>query len=387
MMLRILALLLLIIISVPVAAQDTISPPDPSKYEFRQMAGGMSLTLYATNAGDGSNRLFVLEQPGKINIVRDGVVAPTPFLDLTPLVNQDITRGYSEQGLLGLDFHPDYATNGQFFVHYNAPNRDTVIARYQVSADNPDVADFDSAEIIFTHPQPYFNHNGGQIEFGPDGYLYIALGDGGDANDPLNHGQSPDTLLGNILRIDVDSAAPYAIPDDNPVNTVNPELAPEIWAWGLRNPWRFSFDRFTGDLYIADVGQNQWEEINFEPADYPGGGNYGWRIMEGTHNFASGNNPGNLIDPIAEYDHSLGCSVTGGYVYRGEELPELQGVYFFGDYCSGRIWTTYRDSNGDWQTAEFMSNTGISISSFGEDEAGELYVVGYHGRILKLVAQ
>ena len=385
-MLRVLILILLAAMSVPVIAQNDIVAPDPDQYQLQQIAGGMSLTLYATHASDGTNRLFVLEQAGKINIVRDGVVEPTPFLDLTSLVNQDVTRGYSEQGLLGIAFHPEYATNGQFFVHYNAPNMDTIIARYQVSADNPNIADPDSADIIFTHQQPFFNHNGGQLAFGPDGYLYIALGDGGSADDPQNNGQNSNTLLGSILRIDVDGEAPYAIPDDNPISTVNPELEPEIWAWGLRNPWRFSFDRTTGDLYIADVGQNQWEEINFEPADFPGGGNYGWRIMEATHNFSGESDPGNLIPPIAEYDHSLGCSVTGGYVYRGEALPDLQGVYFFGDYCSGRIWTTFLDSAGEWQTNEFMSNTGISISSFGEDEQGELYVVGYNGRVLKLIA-
>lgn len=378
----ILTLLFSVMVILPAAAQD-ITPPDPSQYTLTEIANGFSRPIYLTSAGDGSNRLFVLEQAGQIKLIADGAVQNIPFLNLSSQVSQEILSSYSERGLLGLAFHPNYAENGQFFVHYNNPAGDTVIARYQVSPDNPNTADPTSGTIIFTHPQPYRNHNGGQIDFGPDGYLYIAMGDGGSAGDPQNNAQNPTSLLGKILRIDVDSDSPYAIPADNPAATVNPALAPEIWAWGLRNPYRFSFDRLTGDLYIADVGQSQWEEINFQPAGSPGGENYGWRLYEGNHRYSNEADPGGMVWPAAEYNHSLGCSVTGGYVYRGEALPALQGVYLFGDWCSGRIWSTYADSQGAWQTREFKS-TGMAISAFGEDDDGELYVLDYGGRILKL---
>lgn len=369
----------------PAAAQDTPAP-DPSQYTLTEVASGLARPIYLTNAGDGSRRLFVLEQAGKIKLVVDGAVQNIPFLDISNIVSQEILSSYSERGLLGLAFHPNYAENGQFFVHYSDTNGDTVIARYQVSPDNPNTADPTSGEIIFTHPQPYRNHNGGQIAFGPDGYLYIALGDGGSQGDPQNNAQNPASLLGKILRIDVDGDAPYAIPADNPIATVNPNLAPEVWALGLRNPYRFSFDRATGDLYIADVGQNQWEEINFQAAGSPGGQNYGWRIYEGNHRYSSEADPGGMIWPVAEYAHSSGCSVTGGYVYRGAELPLLQGTYIFGDWCSGNMWATYRDAQDAWQTIQFKTGTGLSISAFGEDDAGELYVLDYGGRILKLTA-
>jgi glucose/arabinose dehydrogenase len=379
----VLSVLFSLITVLPAAAQEVILP-DPSQYSLSEIASGFSYPLYLTNAGDGSNRLFVLEQTGKIILLVDGAVQNIPFLDISSLVSQEIRSSYSERGLLGLAFHPNYTENGLFFVHYSDPNGDTVIARYQVSPDNPNTADPTSGTIIFTHPQPYRNHNGGQIEFGPDGYLYIALGDGGSQGDPENNAQNPTSLLGKILRIDVDSSSPYGIPADNPIATVNPNLAPEVWAWGLRNPYRFSFDRATGDLYIADVGHDQWEEINFQEADSPGGQNYGWRVFEGAHPYSDEADPGGTIPPIAEYNHSLGCSVTGGYVYRGTALPALWGVYLYGDWCSGRIWATYPDAQGAWQTLEFMSGTGMAISAFGEDENGELYVLDYGGRILKL---
>jgi glucose/arabinose dehydrogenase len=377
--------LLNLILVIPTLAQET-APPDPSAYRLTEIVSGLSRPIYMTHAGDESDRLFVLEQAGRIRLIVDGVVQNTPFLDISNLSAQDILSGYSERGLLGLAFHPNFAENGQFIVHYNDRSGGTVIARYRVSADNPDVADPTSAAIILTHSQPYANHNGGQIDFGPDGYLYISLGDGGSGGDPQNNAQNPASLLGKILRIDVDSESPYAIPNDNPISTVNPDLAPEVWAWGLRNPYRFSFDRATGDLYIADVGQNQWEEINFQPADSPGGQNYGWRVFEGNHRYSNEAEPANAVFPIAEYNHSGGCSVTGGYVYRGELLPDLQGIYLFGDWCSGRIWTTYRDAEGAWQTNELMANTGLAISSFGVDESGEMYVVDYGGRIMQLTS-
>ena len=378
-------IMLLLVGLLPVTAQVE-TPPDPAQYTWTEVATGLARPIYMTNAGDGSNRMFIVLQTGQILIMQDGQVLDTPFIDLSPVTSQAVVSSYSERGLLGLDFHPDYANNGQFFVHYNNPGGETVIARYQVSADNPNAGDPASGEVLFTHPQPFANHNGGQIAFGPDGYLYIGLGDGGSAADPQNHGQRSDTLLGNILRIDVDNGEPYSIPDDNPIATVNPGLAPEIWAWGLRNPWRFSFDSATGDLYIADVGQNQWEEINFQPADSPGGENYGWRVFEASTIFSGEPDPGNTVFPIAEYDHSQGCSVTGGYVYRGADLPAMDGVYLFGDWCSGNIWASYRTTDNTWETMPFQRNTGYNISSFGESETGELYLVDYRGRILQLVA-
>jgi glucose/arabinose dehydrogenase len=263
----------------------------------------------------------------------------------------------------------------------------TAIQRFTVSKRDPNMADPDSGSFIFTRVQPDITHNGGQIAFGPQGYFYIGLGDGGNEMDPWNNAQNPQSLLGKILRVDVDSVTPpYSIPDDNPVYTVNPELAPEVWAWGLRNPWRFSFDSLTGDLYIGDVGTTDWEEINFQAADSPGGENYGWRIMQGYDTFSGETDPGMTVFPAFVYTHEQDCVVVGGYVYRGEALPELQGLYFFGDWCSGRIWAMYRDEADSWQTMLFMEDTGLSISSFGLDEAGELYVVDYGGAILKLVA-
>lgn len=382
-------LLLMLVVSAgaqdePVTLRD--SAPDVSGYEWEVVTSGLTNPLYLTNAADGSDRLFVLEQPGRIWIIENNARLSTPFLDISNLASQQILTSYSERGLLGLAFHPDYEENGEFFVHYNDQPGNTIIARYRVSADDPNRADPASAEIIFTHGQPFPNHNGGEIAFGPDGYLYISLGDGGSAGDPQNNGQNPASLLGSILRIDVDGEAPYSVPEDNPAFTVNSALAPEIWAWGLRNPWRFSFDRATGDLYIADVGQNQWEEINFQPADSPGGQNYGWRPYEATHPYSNEPAPADMVMPIAEYDHSKGCSVSGGYVYRGADLPDLQGVYLFSDWCSGRVWGSYRDLDGNWQTDELMQ-TGRTVSSFGEDEQGELYILDYYGgNLLRLVA-
>ncbi|MBZ0294338.1 MAG: PQQ-dependent sugar dehydrogenase [Anaerolineae bacterium] len=368
----------------PITSLDTA--PNPGDYELEEIVTGLTNPIYVTSADDGSGRLFVLEQPGRIWLVKDNSLVSTPFLDISNVVSQAILNGYSEQGLLGLAFHPDYAENGIFFVHYSDRSGGTVIARYQVSADNPDQADASSEEILFTHEQPFPNHNGGEIAFGPDGYLYVALGDGGSAGDPQNNAQNTSVLLGKILRIDVSGEGDYSIPEDNPANTVNSELAPEIWAFGLRNPWRFSFDRATGDLYIADVGQNQWEEVNFQPADSAGGENYGWRPLEATHQYSGEPAPADAVPPIAEYDHSMGCSISGGYVYRGETLTGLQGVYLFGDWCSGRIWASYRDSAGTWQTIEFME-TGRTISSFGEDEQGELYILDYYGgNLLRLTS-
>jgi glucose/arabinose dehydrogenase len=358
--------------------------PDASQYQWVEIASGFDRPIGLTNAGDGSGRLFVWEQSGGAWILRNGEFIDTPFLDVSNLLSDDVFNGsYSERGLLGLAFHPQYAENGIFFVHYSDANGDTVIARYTVSADNPDQADAASQQIILQVDQPYANHNGGQIAFGPDGYLYIALGDGGSQGDPQGNGQNPSALLGKILRIDV-NADTYAIPEDNPF-VGDSSAAPEVWAMGFRNPWRFSFDRATGDLYIADVGQNELEEINFQPADSTGGENYGWNIYEGSQRYSTAAEPTGLVMPIAEYPHNQGCSVTGGYVYRGAALPELQGVYFFGDWCTGIIWDTYRDSSQTWQTQIFM-DTNYNISSFGEDENGELYLANHVGEIMQLQA-
>jgi glucose/arabinose dehydrogenase len=357
-----------------------LRPASPNgTYRLVEVVNGLKNPLYVTSANDGSGRLFVVEQDGLIRVIRDNKLLESPFLDVKTLVSRD----GSERGLLGLAFHPQYASNGAFFINYTDVNGDTVVARYHVSADNPDHADPNSAEKIIQVDQPYPNHNAGQLAFGPDGYLYVGLGDGGSAGDPQGNGQNGHALLGKMLRLDVDSGTPYSIPPSNPF-IGHPNFAPEIWTYGLRNPWRYSFDRATGDLYIADVGQNTWEEIDFQPAGDRGGENYGWNVYEGLHPYGSSQAVG-AVPPIAEYNHSDGCSVTGGYVYRGNALPDLQGTYLFGDFCSGTIWATKRDSAGLWQTRVLM-NSGMPVSSFGEDETGEFYVVNYGGSLLRLVS-
>ena len=337
--------------------------------------------LYLTHANDGSGRLFVLEKPGQVLVIDGSIYATSTFLDVSNLLSWDAGSAQAERGLLGLAFHPDYVENGLFYIHYSDTNGATVIAEYQVSESDPDQADASSARIVFTTPQPFPNHNGGMIDFGPDGYLYIGLGDGGSQNDPLGTGQNIGEVLGSILRIDVNGAEPYAIPADNPfVNTGS--AAPEIWAYGLRNPWRFSFDRATGDLYVADVGQNNIEEINFQPASSPGGENYGWNIFEGSSRVNNRVDLPEAIMPISEYTHRDGCSVTGGYVYRGTEVPALEAAYLYADFCTGLIWATYRDEAMQWQT-ELILRSGMVITSFGEDEAGELYLINYAGTVYK----
>ncbi|MXV92403.1 MAG: PQQ-dependent sugar dehydrogenase [Chloroflexi bacterium] len=362
-----------------IISRDT--PPDPAAIQLRAVATGFHRPIYATHAGDGSGRFFVLEQSGKIWILEDGARTTVPFLDVSALISPSaLSQRYSEQGLLGLAFHPEYASNGTFFIYYTDHGGGTVVARYQVMPQQPYLADPGSGQILFSLNQPYANHNGGHIDFGPDGYLYIALGDGGSANDPLGAGQNRGMLLGTLLRLDVDSAFPYAIPADNPF-VDDAAARDEIWAYGLRNVWRFSFDRATGDIYLADVGQNQWEEVNFQPAESRGGENYGWNVYEANTIFAGGSAP-NHVAPFFAYRHALGCSVTGGYVYRGSAIPELQAAYLFGDYCTGRIWAAWRDSSLTWQTVELMK-TNMAISSFGEDETGEVYVIDYVGAVYR----
>jgi glucose/arabinose dehydrogenase len=366
-------LTLLVVLGGSVAAQ---------RVQLQQIATGLNRPLAITHAGD--NRLFITLQGGQIVIYDGTSLLPSPFLDISALIGDSS----NEKGLLGLAFHPRYSENGFFYVNYTDTSGDTVIARYSVSATNPNRADPASARIILRIDQPFANHNGGQLVFGPDRYLYIGMGDGGSGGDPGNRAQNPGDLLGKMLRIDVDSGNPYAVPASNPF-VGRPGVRGEIWALGLRNPWRFSFDRATGDLYIADVGQGEREEINFTPATSIGGENYGWRRMEGSRCFnpSTNCNNGSLVLPIIEYDHSVGCSVTGGYVYRGTQNPRLKGLYVYGDYCTGMIWGASRNAAGTW-TSRVLIDTSHQISTFGEDLAGELYVARHHptgGAIFRIV--
>lgn len=338
---------------------------------LRLMAAYLVELTTITHAGDGSNRLFVLERRGKIRVIENGRLQAEPFLDLTDIVN---TAKDLEQGLLGLAFHPAFPDDPRLFVYYTNRDDDTVLVSYTVTPDARQ-ANKDSAQILLTIEQPFTNHNGGQLAFGPDGYLYIGVGEGGLSRDP-----GPDSFLGKILRLDIEATETYAIPADNPFVGA-PNTRPEIWSLGFRNPWRFSFDRATGDLFIADVGQNLYEEIDIEPAG-SGGRNYGWPVMEGFHCYESETcHQNGLTMPVAEYERKDGCSVTGGYVYRGRQYPALEGVYFFGDYCTGKIWAM--PSGG--QPVEAL-DTILNISSFGEDEAGELYVADFfQGKVYQIV--
>jgi len=348
---------------------------------LQQVVSGLSSPLYLTAPPGDLGRLFIVEQTGAIRIVKDGTLLGVPFLDISAQV---LAGG--EQGLLGLAFDPDYATTGRFLVHYTDLAGDTRLSIFQISAD-PDIADPASQQIILTADQPYPNHNGGQVVFGPDGFLYMGLGDGGSQSDPEGRGQNLSDLLGSILRLDLQGTS-YSVPVDNPF-VGQAGIRPEIWSFGLRNPWRFSFDRATGDLYIADVGQNRFEEVDVAPTTEAGGrgANYGWNIMEGSH-CLSGEacDQGGLTLPVFEYGHPQGCSITGGYVYRGSAIPNLQGLYFFGDYCEGWV-RSFRYTSGaaieltDWPTLR----PGGSITSFGEDPAGELYVLSSSGGVFKVV--
>jgi glucose/arabinose dehydrogenase len=352
-----------------------------------ERATGLVLPVALAHAGDGSGRLFIVQQTGEIMILDGDQVLAAPFLDLSGVV---ISGG--ERGLLGLAFHPDYATNGAFFVNYTrtvGTQLQTVVARYTVSAD-PDVADAGSEEVLLTYDQPAGNHNGGQLAFGPDGFLYVSSGDGGGGGDPRENGQALDTLLGKVLRIDVDGSdpgLPYAIPPSNPFVGVAGARG-EIWAYGLRNPWRLSFDRRRGDLWIADVGQASWEEVSLQPAASPGGENYGWDCREGFHPFNDPNGDlnadcpaGGFVDPVLEYSSQSGsgrCSVTGGFRYRGAGAPRLGGVYLFADFCSGEILGTVPRCDGLWE-ARVLHDAPFNVTAFGEDEAGEVYVTEYVG--------
>jgi glucose/arabinose dehydrogenase len=363
-----------------VTGGSSLQPLAP-EVELIEIASGLAMPVGITQAGDGSGRLFISQQGGSILIYDGESLLATPFLDISDKV---VCCG--ERGLLSVAFHPQYAENGYFFVdHTRVGDGATVIERYQVSSD-PNVADPDSGITILTIPQPQSNHNGGQLQFGPDGYLYIGMGDGGGGGDPDNLAQDPASLLGKLLRIDVDSGSPYSIPASNPF-AVDDGVLDEIWALGLRNPWRFSFDRMTGDLFIADVGQSAWEEVNFVAGSSVGGENYGWSCYEGDHDYDTGRectSLGTLAFPILEYSHDLGCSITGGFRYRGSRYPALDKLYLYADYCSGRLWAAAQ-MDGLWSGALALDTT-YSITTFGEDESGEVYLADYGNGVIYQIA-
>ena len=353
-------------------------PPSGGEPTVAVVVSGLDHPLYLT-APAGDARLFIVEQPGRIRIVRDGRLLEAPFLDLTDRVSSG-----GERGLLSVAFHPRYAENGFFYVDYTDQSGDTRIERYRVSAADPDRADPSSRKPILFVEQPYANHNGGLLLFGPDGRLYVGMGDGGSAGDPHGNGQRRDTLLGKLLRLDVDGGDPYAVPADNPF-IGEPGVRGEIWAYGLRNPWRFAFDEPEGTLYVADVGQNRWEEVNVVRAG-EGGLDYGWNEMEGAHCFRadSCDRTGRVL-PVLEYEHPDGCSITGGRVYRGRALPDLVGHYFYGDYCEGWV-RSFRYADGRaTQAREWAFGDLGNVLSFGADAEGELYILSANGRVYKLV--
>jgi glucose/arabinose dehydrogenase len=358
-------------------------PAGPVSVALLQVTSGLSTPLYVTAPPGDTARIFIVEKTGAIRIVKNGSLLPAPFLDIGSQVS-----GGGEQGLLGLAFDPAYVTNGRFVVHYTDAAGNTRVSTFTRSSGDPDLADPGSEQIILTAEQPFPNHNGGQLLFGPDGNLYLGLGDGGAEGDPQGRGQDLTDLLGSILRLDIRTTSPYAIPADNPF-AGRLDARPEIWSYGLRNPWRFSFDRATGDLYIGDVGQNAWEEVDVSPASDGAGKatNFGWNIMEGKHCYAKAScDQTGLTLPVLEYGHGPGCSITGGYVYRGAAIPALQGYYFYGDYCGGWV-RSFRYQGGE-AVDEFQWPTlapGGLITSFGEDAAGELYITSADGRVFRII--
>jgi len=355
---------------IPATDTPTVPPsadtfPNPDAYVWQPVVAGLQRPVDLQP--DGSGRLFVLEKTGRIRILQNGQLVETPFLDITDRVN----ASSNEMGLLGLAFHPNFSQNGFFYVNYTGSGGNTFISRFQASGDS---ADPNSEKTLLTVEQPFANHNGGVLAFGPDGFLYAGLGDGGSQGDPNGNSQNTGVLLGKILRIDVNNGDPYGIPSDNPFGN-------EVWAYGLRNPWRLSFDKLNGDMYIADVGQGAWEEIDFLPAGSPGGTNFGWNFREGAHDY-KGSAPAGVVDPVAEYSHAEGgCSVTGGYVYRGS-MPEWNGIYLYGDYCTGFIWGLIRSNDG-WQKQKLF-DMDVTITSFGQDENGEIYLLSDNGGVFRL---
>lgn len=373
------AALLLLAAACNGSTDGTPPPPSASGIRLVEVARGFSQPIYVASP-PGDARLFVVEQTGKIRIIQNGTVLPTPFLDVTA----KITSG-GERGLLSVAFHPQYASNGFFYVYYTDLAGDTRVERYRATGGS-NTADPASAQLVLAVDQPFANHNGGLLMFGPDGKLFVGLGDGGSAGDPQGNGQNPATLLGKILRLDVDAAQPYAIPANNPFFGQTGKRG-EIWLTGVRNPWRYAFDRDAGLLYVADVGQNQWEEIHVLPAG-TGGQNLGWNLMEGTHcyNAASCVQQG-LTLPVLEYSHADGCSITGGFVYRGSAIPGLRGHYFYSDYCEGWVrsfrWTGSAVADArEWEVGDIGN-----VTSFGEDSARELYLTTAGGIVLKMVAE
>lgn len=363
------------------------SPADPTppagELELRaeQVVSGLASPVHLT-APPGDSRLFVVEQPGRIRIIENGLLLAAPFLDIAAAV-----RSGGEQGLLSVAFHPEYGSNGQFFVNFTDGGGATRIVRFTVSADR-DRADPASARVVLTVAQPFGNHNGGQIAFGPDGMLYIGMGDGGSGGDPLGHGQNRNTLLGALLRIDVNAVEPYGVPPDNP-HVGAADARPEVWATGLRNPWRFSFDHEAGMIYVADVGQNRREEVNVQPAG-TGGLNYGWNRMEGSLCYPAGAScdASGLVLPAREYTNpDSGCSITGGHVYRGSAIPELVGHYMYADYCRGWVRSFRVAPDGSiTEDREWPPLGGLGrISSFGEDASGELYIIVHEGAVHRIV--
>ncbi len=360
----------------PVDDPGDSTPPAADSLGLVTVVTGLTQPVFLTSP-PGDSRLFIVEQPGRIRILESGQPVQTPFLDITGIVLDG-----GERGLLSMAFAPNYAVSGHFYVSYTDSGGDTQIVRYTVSG-NPNVADAGSAKTILSVTQPFSNHNGGLIMFGPDDMLYVGLGDGGSAGDPQNHGQNLQTLLGALLRVDVTAGDPYGIPPDNPF-VGNPNARDEIWAYGLRNPWRFAFDFADEMLYIADVGQNAFEEVNAVPADVPGL-NYGWRLMEGNHCFNPSNcSQAGLTLPVVEYGHGPECSVTGGFVYRGSAIPSIQGHYFYSDYCSGWLRSFKLVDGAATERRQWdVGNIG-NVTSFGEDDAGELYVLVSSGSVFRV---
>jgi glucose/arabinose dehydrogenase len=348
--------------------------PDAAAYAWSPVVSGLRSPVDLQNAGD--SRLFIVEQRGVIHVLDESGLRDEPFLD----IRDSVFDTGNEQGLLGLAFSPNFVADGFFFVNYTRGTGDTVISRFRVDPE-ANRADPESETVLLTINQPYANHNGGGMVFGPDGYLYIGTGDGGAQGDPEGRAQNLDSLLGKILRLDVLGGEPYTIPPDNPFASGGGR--PEVWALGLRNPWRSAFDSATGDFYIADVGQSQWEEVNFLPGGSPGGSNFGWDLREGWASYEGDSSPA-FTDPVAVYSHAEGgCSVTGGVVVRDPALPEWQGIYLYGDFCSGLIWGLFRDPGGSWQN-RLLFSTGFQITSFGSGSDGAVYVLDRSGNVYRL---